>query len=81
MPRYAAGATPETVTLPRGPVAIVPWSPAAMPATCVAWSEYCGSNGVVPYFHVSFAGAKARATITFGVVYPVFPFGKPAGYV
>ena len=33
-----------------------------------------------PYFHVSDAGANARATITFGVVKLVFPFGNPAGY-
>ena len=80
MPRYAAGATPETVTCLVGSVAIVPWSPAAIPATCVAWKENCGSNGVLPYFHVSLAGANARATITFGVVKAVFPLGKPAGY-
>src|SRR5579885_2860819 len=52
-----------------------------MPATCVACSELTGSYGVDAYFHVSPAGANARATITFGVVYDVFPFGKPAGYV
>ncbi len=60
-------------------LAIVSWSPAAMPATFVAWSEYSGSNGVFAYFHVGSAGANARATITFGVVYAVLPFGKPAG--
>src|SRR5437868_9004765 len=51
-----------------------------MPATCVAWSEFSGSNGVPAYFHVSPGGVNARATITFGVVYDVSPFGKPAGY-
>ena len=52
-----------------------------MPATFVAWSESTGSKGVFAYFHVGSAGANARATITFGVVYAVFPFGKPGGYV
>jgi hypothetical protein len=51
-----------------------------MPATFVAWSESIGSNGVFAYFHAGCAGANARATITFGVVYAVFPFGKPGGY-
>jgi len=37
------------------------------------------SNGVLASFQVSPAGANARATITFGVVKLVFPFGKPAG--
>ena len=38
-----------------------------------------GSNGVLAYFHCGSAGANARAAMTFGVVYAVFPFGKPAG--
>ena len=29
------------------PAAVVPWSPAAIPATCVAWNECAGSNGSV----------------------------------
>ena len=29
------------------PPAFVPWSPAAMPATCVAWNDCVGSNGSV----------------------------------
>ena len=32
------------------------------------------------YFQWFVAGENAFATITFGVVYAVFPFGKPAGY-
>src|SRR6476646_324404 len=46
----------------------------------VAWSEFSGSNGVFAYFHAGLSGANAFATITFGVVNCVFPFGKPAGY-
>ena len=73
---------PETFSLPSpGTFATVSWSPAAMPATFVACSEFFGSNGVFAYFHTGVAGANARATITLGVVYAVFPFGKPAGYV
>src|SRR3954451_10216367 len=78
---YAAGAIPETRTfVPSVFVASVSWSPAAMPATWVAWSELTGSNGVRAYLYVFAAGANARATITFGVVYAVLPFGKPVGY-
>jgi hypothetical protein len=32
------------------------------------------------FFQCTPGAGKARATITFGVVYAVFPFGKPAGY-
>src|SRR5258706_8071481 len=71
---------PDTLNVPLGTFATVSWSPAAMPATLVACSEFCGSNGVFAYFHAGFAGAKARATITFGDVNAVFPLGKPAGY-
>src|SRR5712691_13044924 len=78
---YAAGATPDTVGWPGNAVAFVPWSPAAIPATCVACSEFTGSKGRFAYFHFGFAGANARATITFAVVNEVFPFGKPAGIV
>src|SRR5690349_16505562 len=78
---YAPGAMPETEYFAPFHVAGVPWSPAAMPATWVAWSELTGSNGVRAYFHVFPVGANARATITFGVVNVVFPFGNPAGYV
>ena len=35
MPRYASGATPERKSAPSW----VLWSPAAIPATCVAWNE------------------------------------------
>src|SRR5258708_6737843 len=78
---YAAGATPERTGCPANAVAFVPWSPAAIPATCVPCSEFSGSNGVFAYFHVGLAGANARATITFAVVNDVFPFGNPAGIV
>src|SRR5579872_4050542 len=77
---YAIGAMPETRYFVPFSIAVVPKSPAAMPATCVAWSELTGSNGMRAYFQVSPAGVNARATITFGVVYAVFPFGKPGGY-
>ena len=50
------------------PCASVPWSPAAMPATCVAWNDSVGSNGTFAYFDVGAAGANVRWTITFGVV-------------
>jgi len=79
LPRYAFGAIPETRTRPRGPVATVLLSPAAIPATWVACSEYSGSNGRLAYFQVVDGDGKARATITFGVVNAVFPLGKPAG--
>src|SRR5581483_6057511 len=51
-----------------------------MPATFVAWSESCGSNGVFAYLQWLEAGENVRATMTFGVVYDVCPFGKPDGY-
>src|SRR5579871_3199498 len=51
-----------------------------MPATWVACHELSGSNGAFAYLFVAPAGAKARCTITFGVVYFVCPFGKPGGY-
>src|SRR5437899_3642216 len=51
-----------------------------MPATCVAWNDSVGSNGVFAYFQVGDGGANVRCTITFGVVCCVWPFGKPAGY-
>src|SRR5436305_7270338 len=37
-----------------------PWSPAAMPATCVAWNDAVGSKGVVAYFHVGEGGGNVR---------------------
>src|SRR5919199_6597640 len=77
---YAAGAMPDTVGEP-AVVARVPWSPAAIPATCVPCSEYWGSNGRSAYFHFGVGGGNARATITFAVVNDVFPFGYPAGIV
>ena len=39
-------------------VASVSWSPAAMPATFVAWSENSGSNGVFAYFHAGVFGSE-----------------------
>src|SRR5215211_5557796 len=50
-----------------------------MPATCVAWSELRGSNGVAAYFQLGRRGAKARATITLAFVKRFCPFGKPRG--
>ena len=75
MPRYAFGAIPDTFGRLPGIVAIVSWSPAAIPATFVACSEFVGSNGVLAYFQWFDAGENAFATITFGVVNAVFPFG------
>src|SRR3954447_17734004 len=74
---YAFGATPETS--PRG--VRVPWSPAAMPATCVAWNEFLASNGLAASAYLGDGGGNARATITFAVVHAVFPLGKPGGIV
>ncbi len=68
MPRYAFGAIPETRTRPRAPVASVLLSPAAIPETWVACSEYCGSNGRSAYFQLVDGDGNARATITFAVV-------------
>ena len=39
------------------------------------------SNGLDAFFHFGRAGANARATMTFAVVYAVWPFGYPAGMV
>ena len=74
---YARGAIP----LIRIPFASVFASPAAMPATCVAWPESSGSNGRFAYFHAAPGGGNARATITFVVVNGSCPFGKPSGMV
>ena len=57
----------------------VPSSPAAMPATCVPCSDEPWSNGSLAGAYVVPGGANARATITFGVVYAVCPFGNPVG--
>ena len=40
----------------------------------------CGSNGLSAYFQCVEGEGNARATMTFGVVNAVFPFGNPAGY-
>ena len=44
------------------------------------WNEALRSSGSVPGFPEPGPGYE-RATITFGVVYFVWPRGKPAGYV
>ena len=72
---YAFGATPESVL----PATWTPCTPAAMPATWVAWKEPVGSNGVDAYFHVGDGGANVRCTITFGVVSWSAPSGTRAG--
>ncbi len=45
------------------------------PATCVPWKELSRSSGV----EFAPGPANPRATITFGVVDPVCPFGNPGG--
>ena len=50
-----------------------------MPATCVPWNDEAGSTGSCPGLP-AFGPGKTRATITFGVVAEVMPFGNPAGY-
>jgi len=57
----------------------VPESPAAIPATCVAWKDALRSIGRRPRCP-EFGPGNARATITLGVVNFSCPFGKPAGY-
>ena len=76
--RCTRGARPPRPSCSRSRV---PAFPAAMPATWVACPDSTGSNGLRAYFQVVPAGAKARATITFAVVYAACPFGKPAGIV
>ena len=49
-----------------------------MPATCVPWNDEAGSSGSRPGLPELGPG-KTFATITFGVVYFVSPFGNPAG--
>ena len=56
----------------------VPWSPAAMPATCVAWNDDVGSNGVFANLY-EVLGANVRCTITFGVPPASVPSGSRAG--
>ena len=50
-----------------------------MPATCVPWNDDSGSTGSFPGLPAPGPG-NVRATITFGVVEPATPLGKPAGY-
>jgi hypothetical protein len=62
---YARGAIPPM----RAPSASVLAFPAAMPATCVPWSDCSGSNGLEACGHVAPGGGNERATITFAVTY------------
>ena len=54
----------------------VPSTPAMTPATNVPWNDCSRSIDPPPVP----GPAKPFATITFGVVPPPGPFGKPAGY-
>ena len=67
MPRYAFGATPEMGEPPPAEVGVSK-SPAAIPATCVAWKEKAGSKGRPAYFQCVEGEGNARATMIFGVV-------------
>ena len=58
--------------------AVVPALPAAIPATCVAWKDACGSKAS-RLLSSAPAPTNERATITFGVVHLVPPLGKPGG--
>ena len=59
----------------------MPAFPAAIPATCVPWSEFGPSNASRAACVFAVGGAKARATMTFAFVKRRCPFGKPAGIV
>ena len=50
-----------------------------MPDTWVPWNDWVRTSGSRPGFPEPGPGNE-RATITFGVVYFVWPLGKPAGY-
>src|SRR5512133_2207973 len=79
---YARGATPERPHVAgwsRPPGEHVPESPAAIPATCVAWKEALRSTASRPR-RPEFGPGNARATITFGDVHLRPPRGKPGGY-
>src|SRR5437016_14467454 len=79
---YARGATPVKPQVGGWscpPGEHVPESPAAIPATCVAWKDALRSIGRRPRCP-EFGPGNARATITLGVVNFSCPFGKPAGY-
>ncbi len=73
---YARGATPEMRTPARARVEALP---AAMPATCVPWTEADARNGSLASLGMSPAGGNARATITLALVKRRLPFGKPGG--
>src|ERR1051325_698844 len=72
---------PETLMEPEpsGFGAFVPWSPAAIPATCVPCTELTGADGSFASLLLGLAGGNERATITFALVYAAFPLGKPVG--
>ena len=84
---YARGATPSTsftagwqppadsTQNPVCPASTSVLTPAMTPATKVPWNELSRSSGAL----FAPGPAKPRATITFGVVDPVAPFGKPGG--
>ena len=85
---YARGATPSmpftagwqppfaSLQKPVRPASTSVLTPAMTPATKVPWNESSRSSGAL----FAPGPAKPRATITFGVVEPVVPFGKPGGY-
>ncbi len=58
--------------------AVVPSMPPMTPATNVPWNDCDSSSGCLDS-EVETSGKKALATITFGVVKPGVPLGKPAG--
>ena len=57
----------------------MPDTPAAIPATWVPWNDDSGSTASRPGLP-EFGPGNTFATITFGVVHFVAPFGKPDGY-
>ncbi len=59
--------------------AVVFATPPITPATNVPWKEFVSSSGCRDSDVDSLSGKNARATITFGVVKPGTPRGKPAG--
>ena len=58
---------------PGRPASTSVFTPAMTPATYVPWNELSRSSGAL----FAPGPAKPRATITFGVVEPVVPFGNP----
>ena len=84
---YARGATPEMpvtagwqppsalMQKPGRPAGTSMGTPAMTPATKVPWKDWSRSSVAA----LECGPANARATITFGVVEPVSPFGNPGG--